>query len=155
MAGEQVSSDLLINRFTLANKGTSLYIQFYDVILLGRNLQRGNLPKRYSNLFASRDVFGGVSKDKIQCLNCELLERISGDVISDTLVDVSKDKTLFTLLNCPSKVTFKDTILDMSSDTLTKRVVAMVNCNMMSLAKVRNFHLSGMKGCKSYYIPFT
>ena len=56
--------------------------------------------------------------------NCKLLERISRDVISDTLVDVSKDKTLLTLLNCPSKVISRDTILDMSSDTLTKRVMA-------------------------------
>ena len=33
--------------------------------------------------------------------NRKLLERILGDVISDILVDVSKDKTLFTLLDCP------------------------------------------------------
>ena len=33
--------------------------------------------------------------------NCKLLEKVSGDVISDMFVDVSKDKTLFTLLNCP------------------------------------------------------
>ena len=69
--------------------------------------------------------------------NCKFLERISRDVISDTLEDVSKDKTLFTLLNCPLKVISRDTISDMSSDTLPKQVVAIVDCNMMSLAKVR------------------
>ena len=67
--------------------------------------------------------------------NCKFLERISRDVISDTLEDVSKDKTLFTLLNCPLKVISRDTILDMSSGTSTKQVMAIVDCNMMSLAK--------------------
>ena len=86
--------------------------------------------------------------------NCKFLERISGDVISEILVDVSKDKTLFTLLNCPLKVISRDTISDMSSDILTKQVVAIVDCNMMFLAKVRNFCLSRMKGCRSYYILF-
>ena len=33
--------------------------------------------------------------------NCKLLERISRGVISDIFADVSKDKTLFTSLNCP------------------------------------------------------
>ena len=44
-----------------------------------------------------------VLKDKVQCLNCRLLERISRDVISDMFEDVSEDKTLFTLLSCPLK----------------------------------------------------
>ena len=87
-------------------------------------------------------------------LNCKFLERIFGDVISDIFVDVSKDKTLFTLLNCPLKVNSRDTISDMTSDTLTKQVVAIVECNMMFLAKVRNFCLSRMKGRRSYYILF-
>ena len=52
------------------------------------------------------------------------------------------------------KVIPKDTISDMSSDTLTKQVVAIVDCTMMFLAKVRNFCLSRMKGCESYYILF-
>ena len=95
-------------------------------------------------------MFRGVSKDKIQCF----LERIFGDVISDIFVDVSKDKILFTLLNCPLKVISKDAISDMSSDILTKQVVAIVNCSMMFLAKVRNLCLSRMKGCRSYYILF-
>ena len=101
---------------------------------------------------------------------CKLLERISRDVISNVLVDVSKDKTLFALLNCPLKVISRDTILDISSstllqklrrlaidsfaDTLTKRAVAIVNCSMMFLAKVGNFCLSRMKGCRSYYVFF-
>ena len=86
--------------------------------------------------------------------NCKFLERISGDVISDILVDVSKDKTLFTLLNCPLKVISRDTISDMSSDTLTKQVVEIVDCTMMFLAKVRNFCSSRMKGYRIYYILF-
>ena len=86
--------------------------------------------------------------------NCKFLERISGDVISDIFVDVSKDKTLFTLLNCPLKVISRDTISDMSSDTLTKQVVEIVDCTMMSLAKVRNLCLSRMKGCRSYHVFF-
>ena len=86
--------------------------------------------------------------------NCKFLERISGDVISDILVDVSKDKTLFTLLNCPLKVISRDTISDMSSDILTKQVMAIVDCTMMFLAKVGNFCLSRMKGCRSYYVFF-
>ena len=48
-----------------------------------------------------KDAFRGVSKDKVQCLNLKFLERISRNVISDMFVDVSKDKTLFALLNCP------------------------------------------------------
>ena len=87
-------------------------------------------------------------------LNCKFLERIFGDVISDIFVDVSKDKTLFTLLNCPLKVISRDTISDMSSDTLTKQVVTIVDCTVMFLAKVRNFCLSRMKECRSYYILF-
>ena len=67
----------------------------------------------------------------------KLLERISRDVISDTLIDMSEGKTLFTLLSRPSKVISKDMILNMSSDTSTKQVVAIVNWNMMSLVKVR------------------
>ena len=86
--------------------------------------------------------------------NCKFLERISGDVISDIFVDVSKDKTLFTLLNCPLKVISRDTISDMSSDILTKQVMAIVDCTMMFLAKVGNFCLSRMKGCRSYYVFF-
>ena len=74
-----------------------------------------------------------MSEDKVQSLNLKFLERIFGDVISDMFVDVSKDKTLSTLLNCPlcsitrifqevilSKVISRDTISDMSLDTLTK-----------------------------------
>ena len=106
-------------------------------------------------------------KDKSPMFNCRLLERISGDVILDMIMDTSKDKTLFTSLNCPLcsisrvfqggvfvNVISRDMIPDRSSDISTKQVVAMVNCNMMSLVKVRNFYLSRMEGCKSYYILF-
>ena len=92
--------------------------------------------------------------------NYKFLERISGDVISDMLVGVSKDETLLTLLDCPLcsisrifqrevfvKIVSRDTISDMSSDTLPKQVVEIVDCIMMFLAKVRNFCLTRMKGC--------
>ena len=100
-------------------------------------------------------MFRGVSKDKIQWLTVKFLEKISGDVVSGVFVDVSKDKNLIYLVELSfKKVISRNTISDMSSDTLTKQVVAIVDCNMMSLAKVRNFCLSRMKGCKSYYILF-
>ena len=66
--------------------------------------------------------------------NCKFLERIFGDVISDIFVDVSKDKTLFTLLNRPLKVISRDTISDTFLDMSTKQVVATVDCTMMFLA---------------------
>ena len=99
--------------------------------------------------------------------NCKFLERIPGDVISDMLVDVSKDETLFTFVGLSFVLYFKDisrrgfvkvisrdTISDMSSDTLTKQVVEIVDCTMMFLAKVRNFCSSRMKGYRIYYILF-
>ena len=65
--------------------------------------------------------------------NCKFLERIPGDVISDMLVDVSKDETLFTFVGLSFVLYFKDisrrgfvkvisrdTISDMFSGTLTK-----------------------------------
>ena len=64
----------------------------------------------------------------------KFLERISRDVISDIFVDVSKDKTLFTLLNRPLKVISRDMISDMFSNMSTKQVVAIVDCTMMFLA---------------------
>jgi len=67
---------------------------------------------------------------------------------------VRETKTLFTLVNRPLKVISRDTISDMSSDILTKQVMAIVDCTMMFLAKVGNFCLSRMKGCRSYYVFF-
>ena len=99
--------------------------------------------------------------------NRKFLERISGDVISDIFVDVSKDKNLIYFVELSFMFYFKDisrrgfvkvisrgTISDMSSGTLTKQVMAIVDCIMMFLAKVRNFCLSRMEGCRSYYILF-
>ena len=76
-------------------------------------------------------------KTKSPMFNCRLLERISGDVILDMIMDMSKDKTLFTSLNCPLcsisrvfqggvfvNVIPRDTIPDRSSDISTEQVVA-------------------------------
>ena len=94
--------------------------------------------------------------------------KIFRDVISDIFIDVSKDKNLIYFVELSFMSYFKDitrrgfvkaisrdTISDMSSDTLTKQVVTIVDCSMMFLAKVRNFCLSRMKECRSYYILFT
>ena len=52
--------------------------------------------------------------------NHKFLERVSKDVILGIFADVSKGKTLFTLLNHPLKVIPRDTILDIFLNTLTK-----------------------------------
>ena len=83
-------------------------------------------------------------KTKSQCFNHKLLERISRDVISDIFVDVSKDKTLFTLLNRPLEIISRDMVSDVFPGMSTKQVMTIVSCIMTSLAQVKDLCLNLM-----------
>ena len=79
------------------------------------------------------DVFRGVSRDKIQYLIVNswkgLLE------MQSQMYLCFASSPVCALLNRPLKAIPRDTTSGMSSDTLTKQVVAIVEYNMMFLAK--------------------